>query len=613
MNSGLRTLLFLTLTLALNAQSNSSLSGRWFARHLQFTLDSANKVTDARSLYGIATFSGTGAYTFTGQQVILTAAPGAYSVSGTYSVATFGIVTLTNPQRPTLNLNARYSSEALTGATTEVADTTFDYFIAIPAPTSANSTSSLTGTWYAADFELPAATAAQVRNSAFSLTANSAGNLAPISVRGHAANLAAGAGIFQSITGATYGLTSDGSGVITFPPPAGQSSTGSLVGPAQKNLYLSATGNIILAANPAGHDLVIAVKAFSGTATPASLAPGFWSSGLRFDTATGAADWSGTTRASAPNFVRSRRLHETGATTPLNETAALPFTISTDGTGSAGAARLGLGTAGKLITSASVNTQFDPTGYEIGLLSPTPLSAIITNGVFLSPLGVVNAASGAPALDAIAPGEFISLYGFGLAASTQVGLPPYPASLNGVSVTIGGILAPLQLVSATQINCLVPYGVTGTTVAIAVNNKGTFSNTVPIPLAPTAPGIFTLDSSGTNDSATLHLDGTLVNAASPAKKGEIVAMYLTGLGAPATPVPDGQGATAANSAKTQILLLINGTPVSATDLLYAGLSSLAGLYQINFRVPATLAVSGTVPVAILTPDAFHDQVTLAVQ
>ena len=61
------------------------------------------------------------------------------------------------------------------------------------------------------------------------------------------------------------------------------------------------------------------------------------------------------------------------------------------------------------------------------------------------------------------------------------------------------------------------------------------------------------------------------------------------------------------------MLLINGTPVAATDLLYAGLSSLAGLYQINFRVPATLAVSGTVPIAILTPDAFHDQVTLAVQ
>ena len=113
--------------------------------------------------------------------------------------------------------------------------------------------------------------------------------------------------------------------------------------------------------------------------------------------------------------------------------------------------------------------------------------------------------------------------------------------------------------SAGQINCLVPYGVSGSSVAVAVNNKGTFSNTVSIPLAAMAPGIFTLDSSGTNSAAVLHLDGSLVNAASPAKKGEIVAMCLTGLGALSTAVPDGQGATAANAVKAPLQLLVNGT------------------------------------------------------
>jgi hypothetical protein len=95
-----------------------------------------------------------------------------------------------------------------------------------------------------------------------------------------------------------------------------------------------------------------------------------------------------------------------------------------------------------------VNTLFDPTGYEIGLLLATPV--LQGSGVFLNPLGVVNAASGAPGLDAISPGEFIALYGTGLAASTQTALPPYPTSVNGVSVTIGGISAPGRLVSARQ-------------------------------------------------------------------------------------------------------------------------------------------------------------------
>jgi len=65
--------------------------------------------------------------------------------------------------------------------------------------------------------------------------------------------------------------------------------------------------------------------------------------------------------------------------------------------------------------------------------------------------------------------------------------------------------------------------------------------------------------------------------------------------------------------KAPLQLLVNGTAVAAADLLYAGLSSLAGLYQINFRVPVNLTVSGTLPVAVLTAEAFHDQVSLAVQ
>ena len=35
--------------------------------------------------------------------------------------------------------------------------------------------------------------------------------------------------------------------------------------------------------------------------------------------------------------------------------------------------------------------------------------------------------------------------------------------------------------------------------------------------------------------------------------------------------------------------------------------------QINFQVPKNLTVSGELPLAILTPDAFHDQVNIAVQ
>ena len=70
---------------------------------------------------------------------------------------------------------------------------------------------------------------------------------------------------------------------------------------------------------------------------------------------------------------------------------------------------------------------------------------------------------------------------------------PFPASLAGVSVLINGLPAPIYFVSPIQINALVPYATTGATASILVSNKGTMSNTVQVPVAATAPGVFSID------------------------------------------------------------------------------------------------------------------------
>ena len=90
-------------------------------------------------------------------------------------------------------------------------------------------------------------------------------------------------------------------------------------------------------------------------------------------------------------------------------------------------------------------------------------------------------------------------------------------------------------------------------------------------------------------------------------------MYLTGLGALTTPVSDGHGATAGDNVVTALEILVAGVPVVSTDVLYMGLTTLPGLYQINFKVPSTLTVSGELPVALVTPQAYHDEVNIAVQ
>ncbi|MCP5115537.1 MAG: hypothetical protein GY953_32320, partial [bacterium] len=72
---------------------------------------------------------------------------------------------------------------------------------------------------------------------------------------------------------------------------------------------------------------------------------------------------------------------------------------------------------------------------------------------------VVNAASFETL---IAPGSLVSIFGDQLALSTAVSSElPLPKMLDGVTVTIGGMDAPLYCVSPRQINAPVPFETSG--------------------------------------------------------------------------------------------------------------------------------------------------------
>ena len=58
-------------------------------------------------------------------------------------------------------------------------------------------------------------------------------------------------------------------------------------------------------------------------------------------------------------------------------------------------------------------------------------------------------------------------------------------------------------------------------------------------------------------------------------------------------------------------MLVAGVP---GKVIYSGLApGYPGLYQINVTLPSTLSLSGSLPLAILTPNAFHDQVDIQIQ
>ncbi|HZL56263.1 MAG TPA: IPT/TIG domain-containing protein, partial [Bryobacteraceae bacterium] len=321
-----------------------------------------------------------------------------------------------------------------------------------------------------------------------------------------------------------------------------------------RTVMMSASGNIFIAGTPGGHDILIGVKTAGATAANGR----YWFSEIRND-ANGATVSTGseTVLPGGVGSVASSRVHQSISNTALNltvQSTSAPAMLAGDG-----------GTA-------------LPTGGDFGLFVPMPaISTPAAFGVFVNPQGIVNAASnnsGGP----ISPGEFISIYGSHLAADTVVASPPYSSTLDDIVVMIGGHPAPLSMVSDGQINCLVPFGLdtSGGTTSITINNGGTKSETITVPLARTSPGLFA--------NGIVHADGQAVNGANPAVPNEVLAIYLTGLGQLQAPLIDGAPAARAIPAVAVTTVQIDG--VNA-EMLYAGIASYPGLYQINVRMPET--------------------------
>ena len=584
--------------------SNQSLSGKFFFRYVSIGSDSSGNATDPRSLLGTITFDGVGGYSFTGQQVAGGAAAASATGTGAYSVDAAGDVTMDSPIRTGDKVNARISAEALIGSGTETTDNTFDMLVAVPAPTGA---ATLTGPYWVVTLEFPGGLVANARNTFFSMNSAGIGQLAAISVYGHAATLLSGAPTTQQVTGATYSVTSDGTGTLSF----GTASTSALLS-GGKNVYLSADGNVLIGGSTTAgsHDIMIGVKALANP-TASSWNGTMWTAGLRYESATGQPAWLEHTGSLAARVASSttiyQRLKALGAGT-TDFTAVNPYTLNTAGSLTVELSEVGLGAGGTFVEAAIDPT--DPGGFEIDF--GAPVTALSGSGVFLNPQGVASAASFAPAGNPISPGEFIALFGTGLAKSNQTAAPPYPATLNGVTVLIDGKAAPIYFVSAGQINCLVPYSTAGATATIVVQNGGANSNTVTVPVAVTSPGIYSLDQSGTGAGAIEHASGAVVNAANPAVAGETVVVFLTGMGAVAPTIADGTASTGNPQHQTTLPTVYVADQQATVN--FSGLTpGFPGLYQLNVIIPLSLSSTGSLPLAVGTANAFHDQVYVVVQ
>jgi uncharacterized protein (TIGR03437 family) len=594
--------------------NNATLNARYYFRELYFVTDATGNPTDVRSAVGAIIFDGKGGYSVIATENIGNGMATSLTVNSTYSMSSNAALTIADPLKTSLNLNARYTGEAVFGSSSDATDNTFDFFIAIPEPAGGDNLKSLTGTYFVSTFEITGVSASTVRSALLlSLQPDGKGNIPGFNLNGHAANVNNG---FPSVAfnkGATYTVNSDGSGALNFGTVDGtQYISGS------KPIYISKSGNMFIggSTDPGVADILIGVRAMPTTPalTNASWSGGFFTAGLRLQvdpTNPTSSCYTGGLNSNGTVTLFTRRLRQTAVPSTFSFTGSQTYSVNPmDASVLAGDYDVGLGAAGLFVQSET--SQMDYTGYEIGFGSAYPQFS--GTGVFINPYGVVNAASNAPGGAPLSPGEFVTVFGSNLASATMQAGAPYPATLGGVGVTVNNIPAPIYLVSMNQINFLVPYAVTGSTANVVVKNSTGTSNTVTLPLSATSPGIYSVDYSGAGSGVVLHADYSLVSPTSPATRGETVLVYLTGLGAVKPAVADGVAAPSSPLSLVSanpLIVYLNGEPASVQ---FAGLApGFPGLYQINVTIPKDLTALGQVGLAINTPDAFHDQVYVSIQ
>jgi len=206
----------------------------------------------------------------------------------------------------------------------------------------------------------------------------------------------------------------------------------------------------------------------------------------------------------------------------------------------------------------------------------------------ISVSAVQNAASGLTG--PVAPGEIVVITGSGLGPAQLISSVPqsdglFGTQLAGTTVQINGTPAPLIYTWATQVAAIVPDSVSGGTAQVTVSYQGQTSASFPVPVAPTAPGIFTVDSTGRGHAASIDQNGAINTAA---QWNDVITLFVTG---------GGHATNAVVTLYPDDPYFLRMIPVSGSDVQ----QTVAGVMQI--KVPIAYGLDCDVPVVVQVGNA----------
>jgi len=199
--------------------------------------------------------------------------------------------------------------------------------------------------------------------------------------------------------------------------------------------------------------------------------------------------------------------------------------------------------------------------------------------------------------NSISPCSIATLQATGLAPNVQgvvlgyniVGPLQYTVATD--KVTINNSPAPIYTVSningQEQVTFQVPCDVTpGSSVSLNVSVGGGSASTN-IAVLPASPGIFgTVMSDNVTRAVIVRPDGSFVSLQNPARRGEIVRLYSTGLGQVTPSVATNSTATPGVDSLVNGQLIVGVNNAGARVISGRLAPGMIGVYEVAFQVPS---------------------------
>jgi uncharacterized protein (TIGR03437 family) len=588
-------LLFLAAAWPAAAQSwdtsgNGLLNGTYYFRQVMWLggYNSTNDLQEAIAVYGNIAFGGNGTYTLTAAAADAAEGPlRSITGSGTYTIAASGYGYMSTPLQFVYSqfegdkINLLVSpSKVVVGSTTDNDTGYNDLFLAALAPTAAPS---LQGTFSVVGVDIPALTLDLIHTRSYSFTMT--GTSTTVSTTALAGTLGLNTtAMMQPAFSAVKYSVSDGAAAVTFGNELTTTNLAGTLMSGTKYFYFSPDGNFFFGGDPDDTDFLVGVR--QGSSGSFAVQIPYYTAGLfQDDSQFSSCDcaWLNSTYGGYDvltdvnngQILAHQRDNVVG---PPRGSFLDDYTYSDV-----------LTVSGSMYTDFYYEYFFGPGGIAIGfanassgflgievLMEGPNYTLAPSSAPYIYPTGIVNAGSSVPFTAEFAPGEFISIFGGNLAATTATDAT-LPTRLGGVQVLVNGTPAAVRYVSPGQINAVIPLSIDAGIASIQVVNSLGASNTVSNYVGETQPGIF---NSATSAPAVFHGNNTIVSASNPAVAGEELAVYLTGLG-----TLDSSG-----NAINLGYMSVDFSGVTGT-IEYAGIEpgtplAAGGGYQMNVTVPS---------------------------